>query len=111
MKTSLPTRNVLALDTVSSGVETSCKRIPYWRYPRLLISFLGGAIFVATVWNAASSSVAGDEKTVAALDWQYRTAVKQNGGARSSTVFRGCSLLTRTLPPTSLRRAGKFEVF
>jgi ketosteroid isomerase-like protein len=82
MKASLLTRNVLALDAISNGVEAGCKQIPHWRYPRLLISSLGVAIFVATAWNAASASVAGDEKTVAALDSQYRTAVKQNGGGQ-----------------------------
>src|SRR5580692_4062632 len=82
MKASLLTRNVLALDAISNGVETGCKQIPHWRYPRLLISSLGVAIFVATAWNAACASVAGDEKPVAALDSQYRTAVKQNGGGQ-----------------------------
>jgi ketosteroid isomerase-like protein len=81
-KASRLTRNVLALDAISNGVEAGCKRIPYWRYPRLLISSLGVAILVATAWNATSASVAGDEKTVAALDWQYRTAVKQNGAGQ-----------------------------
>lgn len=81
-KASRLTRNVLALDAISNGVEAGCKRIPYWRYPRLLISSLGVAILVATAWNATSASVEGDEKTVAALDWQYRTAVKQNGAGQ-----------------------------